>query len=250
MRSLKNKYRIYLWISYIIGIIGVSIGLIPEFLENDIVRENGAMVLLGLFTALLSWLLGLIVFKEKARIVDDVVYGDNAIARWNYDSSDWKRKIMESEDNPISNNIGMAIILVAIFSLIFLPISVINGSKLYFYIYILLVSLSLLSIIMTVRKIRYMKEKAYVVIGRDGVILNGEIEWWRGRGRGFEEAYYDDSSSSIVVVYFNYFKKGIRRNIVTIPVPEYVEIDIEYVLSNINMEEHWEEDNFYDKRGK
>lgn len=93
-----------------------------------------------------------------------------------------------------------------------------------------------LGIYINYRHLRYIEDKAYVIITRDGAVINGDVECWRGRARDFDKASFDRESESIMVRYRSYFTKGDWDRTIVIPVPDYERFDREEVVKKINME--------------
>lgn len=155
---MKNKYRLYLWILYITGLLGIVISLIPELVTSLEVRFEAIIVLLGVFVALSSWLLALIVYREKARIVDDILSGQNMVAQWSYRSSDLKRRIMEESEDKTMRNISMIVFLFIIVSLVFVPLIYMNHADWPLYAYIVLFLSFSIAMVINIRKVKYMKE--------------------------------------------------------------------------------------------
>lgn len=108
---MKNTQRRNLWIAYGIALLGVLISIFPEFVGIEMYDGGGAILLLGVFIALAAWVSGVILFKEKARIMEKAMNEDTVLAKWVYDSSTWRRKLAEEKQDMRTASIGMMIMI-------------------------------------------------------------------------------------------------------------------------------------------
>lgn len=234
---MKNTQKRNLWISYGIAFTGVAFSLMPQFVGISPYDGGGAITLGGAFIALSAWLVGLLLFKEKSRVMDEAMDERKVIAKWVYDSSTWRRKMIEEKQDMRTASIGMMIMILVVGTIVFVPMLIALDEKLIvLVIYGVLILFGGFGIYLNYRHIRYIEDKAYVIITKDGAVLNGDVECWRGRGREFDRAEFDRESQSINVKYKSYFTKGDWDRTIAIPVPDYISFDRERVVAQINME--------------
>lgn len=236
--AVKNTQKRNLWITYGIALLGVFVSVLPEFAGIEMYDGGGALVLLGIFIALSAWISGVLLFREKSRIMEEAMEENTVLAKWVYDSSTWRRKLAEEKQDMRTASMGMMIMILILGTIIFIPMLILLEEKLtVLAIYGVVVLLGGMGIYINYRHLKYIEDKAYVIVTRDGAVINGDVVCWRGRARDFGVAEFDRESESITVSYRSYFTKGDWERTVVIPVPDYERFDREEVVKRINMME-------------
>lgn len=234
--NLKNSEKKTMNICYFISFLGFLMIVAPSIFNIDGMKGGYALSLIGMLIMLSLFFVALLVFRNRAKVFDSIIAGENIIVFWNYEAKEWK-KFKDDEYNEVkSTNKGMFIFMIILCSIIFLPFIIFSEEGFAMGI-VLICLIGILGIAAFVgTSLAKNKDKTgYVIIARDGVITNKKFDCWKGFGVNFEGVGYCIEDPSVIEINYRvwYYRHHHSIQTVIVPIPKGEELTAKAVIKSL-----------------
>lgn len=234
--NIKNSEKKRMNICYFISFLGFLMIVAPSIFNIDGMNGGYALGFVGVFIMLSLFLVALLVFKDRAKVFDSIISGENIIVCWKYEAKEWK-KLKDDEYNEVkSTNKGMFIFMIILCSIIFLPFIIFleEGFIMGFVLIILIAILGIAAFVSTSLAKNKDKE-GFVIIARDGVLMNKKFECWKGFGVKFKGVGYCSEDTSLIEINYkvSYYRQSHIMQTVIVPIPKGEELTAKAVISKL-----------------
>lgn len=212
--SIKNKQKKNLIIWYFISLVGLFMMFSPEIFNIEDMDAMGALTFIGIFITLTGFLVGLLIFRPRAKVFKSIIEGENIIAVWKYSKDEYKQYVKDEYEENKSAVKGMMIFLSILSTIIFLPFIIFSeaGALMIIPLIGLLTLCGIAGLITTLASKKVFSDP-YVIISMDGVLSNGKLTSWKGFGYYFTEAKYSEEDPKILIINYEVlFNRGANRH--------------------------------------
>lgn len=234
--NLKNSERKKMKKCYFTSFLGFLMIIAPSIFNIDGMKGGYALSLIGMLIMISLFLVGLLVFKDRAKVFDSIMAGENIIAYWKYGTKEWK-KFKDDEYNEIkSTNKGMYIFMIILCSIIFLPFIIFSREGFAMGIVLIcLIGILGIAAFLGTKLAKNKENEGFVIIARDGILTNKKFDCWKGFGVKFEEAGYCSEDPSMLEINYkaSYYRHHHMIQTVIVLIPKGKELMAEEVIDEL-----------------
>ena len=232
----QRRTAIMWWIITVLAVFAI---FAPSIFGMDGMNGGYAISFLSLVFAITSLVVA-IMYQGRAGALDRILRGENRLAHWKYDPSEWqiyaeKEYTREKRDKRSLFYLVAAICLVVgvVFSLTHRDAGwvILEGLG------ILLVLIAIVAF--TTTRYNYWMNKKYLgeaYISPDGVYLNRQLHLWRGWGASLDGVSYNEEEKFLAFRYSTPNRNGRSDYTLRVPVPSGKEPEARRVLASFQKE--------------
>lgn len=187
---MKNIDRRNFYLSWLVGIIGVVMILVPALGWVDIYDGGGALIMLGILLAITGPIVSFL-FRRRAQVFERLQQKDHQLVDWQYTQAEWQRFVETEKDFRQDNKRGIQLTIL-VFSLLF-------GGLFWWFdreaggiVLLTMIGLNIFIALVAWLSQTYLQSwqelsQPECVIGWDGLIIAGQLHVWRSWGAKLEE---------------------------------------------------------------
>ncbi len=213
---------------------------VPLF-DIDISGGGGAMIMVGLLIGFTGLIVALL-FVKFARVLGRMIRGEGVLAHWTYDPAFWKAFLAGEEREVKGEMRGLFIIVASLCGLVFVSVLIADVQAAMWIGAALAVTLALCAL-GAWHRVRCLRGNAAagsvpeVLIGREGVWLNGDFFTWAFISARLESVGMAHGSGDVLEINFSSSaKNGRQYTTVHIPIPPGREAEAASVLKALERE--------------
>ena len=232
--EMKNGQKRNLNICYFLSLIGLLLAFSPRIFNITAMDKRGALTFLGGTLVIMSFVVGIVIFRTRAKVLQSIIEGENLIAYWKYSKAEWKKHVNEQYEETKGAYKGMFIFLMMLSTIIFLPFIILEKKMI--IVLVALLALCGLAAIVSSSASKKVVPNPFVVISRSGVLINNTLYVWKGFGLRFKGAEYCQEDSSIILINFEvlYTRHAQRNQAAAVLIPIGKEEEAEKVINELN----------------
>ncbi len=239
--AILNTQMRRVWISLGVGAAGFLAAASVPLFDIDIFAGGGAMIMVGLLIGFTGLVVALL-FVKFARVLARMIRGEGVLAHWTYDPAFWKTFLATEEREVKSEMRGLFIIVASLCGLVFVSVLIADVRAAMWVGAALAVTLALCAL-GAWHRVRCLRGDASsaaspeVLIGREGVWLNGDFFTWAFVSARLESVGMAEGRDGVIEIYFtSAAKNGRQETTIHIPVPQGKEAEAASVLKALERE--------------
>ncbi len=228
----QRRTAIIWWVLTLLFIFGI---FAPGLFGMDGFNGGFAITFVCIIAAITSLIVA-IMYQGRSGALDRIFRGDNLLAHWKYDPSEWGDYSEKEYVRAKKEKWGMFWLVAAICVIVggifiathddaFVPVAAVLGGLLLLIVFVILIS----------TRYDYAVNKKYIgeaFITPDGVYLNRQLHLWRGWGASLDDASYNEQGKYLAFRYSTPNRYGRADYTVRVPVPAGKEEEARRVLGN------------------
>jgi len=235
--GMKNTEKRNLNICYILSLIGIFIALSPKIFNITGMDKKGSMILLGGAAAIITFLVGVIIFRARAKVLQSIIEGENVVVYWKYSKAEWEKHVHQQYEETKGSYKGMFIFLMVISIIIFLPFIIASkGNPIIIIVFVALLALCGLAALLSSAASKKVVANPFVIISKDGALINNNLYVWKGIGLRFRGAEYCEEDPSIMLINYEvlYTRHALRNQSAPVLIPKGKEQSAENIIKELN----------------
>jgi len=232
--EMKNGQKRNLNICYFISLIGLLLAFSPRIFNITAMDKRGALTFLGVALAIMSFIVGIVIFRARAKVLQSIIEGENVIAYWKYSKAEWKKHVNEQHKETKVAYKGMFIFLMVLSTIIFFPFILLEKKMI--IVLVVLLALCGLAALLSSAASKKVVPNPFVIISKDGALINNNFYVWKGIGLRFRGAEYCEEDPSIMLINFEvlYTRHAQRNQPAAVLIPKGKEEEAEKVINELN----------------
>jgi len=239
--EMKNGQKRNLNICYFLSLIGLLMAFSPKIFNITSMDKRGALTFLGGAIAIMTFVIGRLIFRARVKVLQSIIEGEHIIAYWKYSKAEWKHHVKEKYEETKGAYKGMFIFLMVLSTIIFLPFIIASkGNPIMIMVLVALLTACGIAAMISAASSKKVVSNAFVIISRDGVLINNSLHLWKGFGLRFKGAEYCKEDSSIILINYEvlYNRYAQRNQAAAVLIPKGKEQEAERVIKALNKEIH------------